>query len=64
MYSGRHMAIGLIGLFSKMFKKNYIVEGDINGYRVLAEWWIFKWSVKKCDTLCSAMDHLRSITKP
>ena len=64
MYSGRDAAIGLLVLFSKMFTKNYFVKGDINGYRVVASWWIFSWTIKKLPTIHSAMDYLRSITKP
>ena len=67
MYSGHHMAYTLLWLFSKigkMFTKNYFVKGDMNGYRVTVKWWIFERTIKKLPTLQSAMNHLRSITKP
>tara|TARA_R110000824_G_scaffold18563_2_gene73319 strand:+ start:383 stop:526 length:144 start_codon:yes stop_codon:yes gene_type:complete len=47
-----------------MFKKNYIVKGDIKGYRLMAKWWFFTWTIKEFHTLSSAMTHLNTITKP
>jgi len=62
MYSGSQLARTLISL--KMFKKNYLVKGDISGYRVVAKWWLFTWTIKEFSTLSSAMTYLNSITKP